>query len=51
MEGTLKEIYKSVQQAVGEGINPVDILNEGMVRPWRRSCACSRKGNTSCRRC
>ena len=44
MEGTLKRIYESiingeqseavkyVQQALAEGINPVDILNEGMVK-------------------
>jgi 5-methyltetrahydrofolate--homocysteine methyltransferase len=44
MEGTLKEIYesiingeqaeavKNVQQALAEGISPVDILNEGMVK-------------------
>ena len=44
MEGTLKGIYesiingeqaetvKNVQQALAEGIDPVDILNEGMVK-------------------
>ncbi|MDR3577440.1 MAG: corrinoid protein [Anaerolineaceae bacterium] len=44
MEGTLKGIYesivngeqaetiKNVEQALAEGINPVDILNEGMVK-------------------
>lgn len=44
MEGTLKGIYesiidgdqgaaiKNVNQALAEGINPVDILNEGMVK-------------------
>jgi len=57
MEGTLKRIYESiingeqseavkyVQQALAEGINPVDILNEGMVKAWQRLGGCSRKGN------